>query len=263
MEKILQHINEEATPQQVEDSIKKRYRVEINYLDSSSLKKGEGRRIIEPVTYGLSKAGNPVIRAFQPFGDTKTKVPHWKMFRLDKIESWKPFKNNHFKEPPQGQWNAVGKYNPNGDKSMSTVYLSADFTGSQKYERGEGSFYGLKKHNDELHAAKLNKDPFAAFKQNIKNSVMATPEVMARIEQTNREKEKNKLKKQEQNSREMASITDFGNENQETSLGPLTKKTNNTYINNNKQLNYNNVVKNGPQYKQTNDEDETEENQNN
>lgn len=246
MGKKFTHINEEATPQQVVDSIKKRYRVEINYLDSTSLKKGEGKRIIEPVTYGLSKSGNPVIRAFQPFGDTKTKVPHWKMFRLDKIENWKPFKNSHFKEPPQSQWNVVGQYNPNGDKSMSTVYLSANFTNAQKYERGEGSMYGLKKHNDELHAAKLNKDPFADFKKNIKNSFMATPEVMSRIEQTN----KMKLKKQKQNSLEMSSIKDFGDENQETSLGPLTKNLDNTYIKNNTKLNYDNVDKNGPQYKQ-------------
>lgn len=249
--KLFTILNEEATPQEVSDSIKKRYRVEINYLDDENAKKGEGRRIIEPVTYGLSKAGNPVIRAFQPFGDTKTKVPHWKMFRLDKIINWKPYKNNHFNEPPQGQWNADGKYNPNGDKSMSTVYLSADFTGSQAYQKGEGSFKGLKSHNDKLHAQKLEKDPYADLKKNIKNSVMATPEIMKRIELSQREKLNKPSNRQNVNASEMSSIKNFGDNEQQTTEGPIRKNNVETQTQQQvQQPKYDEVVKNGPQYKQ-------------
>ena len=73
-------IDESVDPQKVMDAIKKRYEAKITYAGDEN-GKGSGVRIIQPVAYGLSKAGNPVIRAFQPFGDTTTKVPHWKLFR--------------------------------------------------------------------------------------------------------------------------------------------------------------------------------------
>ena len=88
------------------------------------------------MAYGISKAGNMVLRAFQPYGDTKTKTPHWKLFRLDKIENWDIlWKRRSFDEPP-GQFTVDGEYNPNGDKSMSTVYLSANFQNSRDFMSG-------------------------------------------------------------------------------------------------------------------------------
>ena len=109
----------------VNDAINKTYEVKINYVSDDD-NTGSGERIIQPVAYGLTKKGNPVIRAFQPQGDTKTKVPSWKFFRLDRIQSWKPMYRNTFDEPP-GMYGADGTYNPNGDGSMSAVYNQAVF----------------------------------------------------------------------------------------------------------------------------------------
>lgn len=154
-------LRESVTPQNIIDAIKKRYEVKIAY-SADEEPKGKGERIIQPVAYGLSTAGNPVIRAFQPYGDTKTKVPHWKMFRLDKITSWKGFPKRKFKEPP-GDYTADGKFNPTGDKSMSEVYAIADFEGAKtRYERG-----GLKKYNDD----RMNATPLGKLKRNINKSI--------------------------------------------------------------------------------------------
>ena len=109
----------------VNDAINRTYEVVINY-NSGGENSASGERIIQPVAYGLTKAGNPVIRAFQPYGDTKTKTPAWKFFRIDRIISWKPIYKNVFEEPP-GTNSAEGTYNPNGDGSMSTVLNTAVF----------------------------------------------------------------------------------------------------------------------------------------
>lgn len=108
---------EEVQIGRVNDAINNTYEVKINYQSENDNASGE--RIIQPVAYGLSKTGNPVIRAFQPFGDTETSVPAWKFFLLSGIQSWKPMRKNHFSEPPQ--------FNRSGDKTMSVVYNIANF----------------------------------------------------------------------------------------------------------------------------------------
>jgi hypothetical protein len=113
---------EEVNQADVIDAIKKRHSVSITYdADNSSV--GHGQRIIQPVAYGKTKAGNLVIRAFQPLGDTKSRVPSWKTFRLDRINDWKPDNSKSFDEPPSN----YGLLNPNGDDAMAEVYLVADF----------------------------------------------------------------------------------------------------------------------------------------
>ena len=232
---------ESVSTQDITDAIKKRYEVKIKYDNGNG-----NERLIEPVAYGISKAGNPVLRAFQPFGDTKTKVPHWKLFRVDKIIEWKPLKNRKFTEPPAQQWNAEGKYNPNGDKEMKTVYLSADFNKiNLGYEKG------LKKYNAEVRRKKEKENPFYGLKKNIEKSIMATPEIMKRVEEWNRQKAKNSAK-------EMASINKIGNETV-SSNGVVAKNDNNNNANNNSSLNYNNINNNGPIVKgQNNNKDESE-----
>lgn len=145
------------------EAIRNRNEVKITYSGDDG-----GERIIQPVAYGLSKAGNMVLRAFQPYGTTKTKVPHWKMFRLDKIESWKILRNRIFSEPP-GQYNAEGKFNPNGDNAMSEVYLVANFERSRDYHSGK-RYVGLKNYNTQRQEKKKTADPFYKFKQNISNA---------------------------------------------------------------------------------------------
>lgn len=115
----------------VNDAINRTYEVEINY-HTDGKDEATGNRIIQPVAYGLTKAGNPVIRAFQPYGDTTSKIPSWKFFRLDRISSWKPKYKKVFKSPPPGMHKADGEFNPNGDKTMSIVYNIAQFNNTNK-----------------------------------------------------------------------------------------------------------------------------------
>jgi|GEM_PF-2864079 len=116
LENIL--LEEKVDKTKVEDAINEKYRVVINY-DSHGENIAMGWRIIEVYAYGLTKAGNPVIRAYQPQGDTASKVPSWKFFRLDRILDWRP----------TGQYftQARPDFNPNGDRSMSVVYDIANF----------------------------------------------------------------------------------------------------------------------------------------
>lgn len=77
------------------------------------------KRMIQPVAFGCTSAGFPVIRAFERFGDTKTTVPNWKYLRVDRISSWHET-NKTFDEP-------ADLFNPNGDKTMTVVYNIAKF----------------------------------------------------------------------------------------------------------------------------------------
>lgn len=119
-------LTEDVEIGKVNDAIDRTYEVKINYLSDGD-DSASGERIIQPVAYGLTKAGNPVIRAFQPYGDTKTKTPAWKFFRLDRIQSWKPMYKQVFKNRPPEGFNAEGIFNETGDKSMSVVYNIAQF----------------------------------------------------------------------------------------------------------------------------------------
>lgn len=113
-----------ASAENVCNAIDNHTRVIINYR-TKGRDKANGARVIEPYAYGLTKAGNPVIRAFQPFGDSTTRVPEWKFFRLDRIKYWKETGQRFF-EPPTGYPN-LGKFNPKGDDTMSVVYKVAKF----------------------------------------------------------------------------------------------------------------------------------------
>lgn len=120
-------LGESVDISKVNDAINNTYEVMINYK-SKGQNKHTGLRLIQPVAYGLTKAGFPVIRAYQPFGDTTTKSPSWKFFRLDRITSWQPIKAKVFMAPPgTKQELAMGKFNTNGDKTMSTVLNIAKF----------------------------------------------------------------------------------------------------------------------------------------
>lgn len=157
------------------DAIRNRHEVKITYEGDDG-----GERIIQPVAYGLSKAGNMVLRAFQPYGTTKTKVPHWKMFRLDKINTWKQLRDRIFTEPP-GQFSAEGKFNPNGDEAMSEVYLVANFERSKDYHSGKSRYAGLKKYNTDRQKKKEENDPFYKFKKNV-SSAPILKDVKDRVE---------------------------------------------------------------------------------
>ena len=117
-------INEIASLDDIQKSIRDRKVVTINYGGKEP--GGKGYRTIEPVCVGYSKGGNNmVLRAWDTEGASHTAtigekpLPGWRLFRVDKIFTYK-LTNDTFNEPRPN-------YNPNGDNSMSSVILNAKF----------------------------------------------------------------------------------------------------------------------------------------
>jgi len=116
-------ITEIASLNDIQNSIKNKTVMTIFYDGDEP--GGRGLRTIEPVCIGYSKAGNLVLRAWDLTGASHTAylgsqpLPSWRLFRVDKIFTYKPT-GDKFYSPRPG-------YNPNGDKSMSRVILNANF----------------------------------------------------------------------------------------------------------------------------------------
>ena len=109
----------------------------ITYDDKNG-GKGKARRLIYPVAYGTTSAGNPVIRAFQPQGSSKRglttppnnrEYPKWKYFKLDNIKFWRTINSNTY-NPEE----LVG-FNEDGDKSMGEVYVIAPIGNAKKIKK--------------------------------------------------------------------------------------------------------------------------------
>jgi len=118
-------LTESVSGQQITDAIRNRYLVRMYYKGDETI--AAGFRHIEPVCYGISKAGNPVVRAWQVWGnsDTPDKIPGWRLFRLDRMSQYSLFTRTG--KPPV-QFNTQRPlYNPNGDKTMASVYINAKF----------------------------------------------------------------------------------------------------------------------------------------
>ena len=107
-------IREDASVDAINNAVKNMHPVHIVYNGPSG--EGNGEREIYPVAYGLSTAGNPVVRAFQPKGDTSSDVPAWKFFRLDRIESWNNDNSRTFN--PED----LNGFNDKGDEQIETLY---------------------------------------------------------------------------------------------------------------------------------------------
>lgn len=116
-------LNEVASVDSIVDAIKKRKKIIINYDGDEP--GGTGLREIEPVCLGTSKAKNKVLRAWDMEGASHTSftgeqpLPGWRLFRVDKILSFKP--TGEFFDSPRPD------YNFNGDKSMNNVIINAVF----------------------------------------------------------------------------------------------------------------------------------------
>lgn len=125
-------ILENIDRQKVIDAIDKRYRVNIDYIGDDETT--SGKRTIEVYAFGMSKAGNLIIRAYQGFGKTKTVIPAWKTFRLDRIVQWNPINivRGIFNTPISDRGPNIPAFNPNGDKSMMTVYKIVNFNNNKK-----------------------------------------------------------------------------------------------------------------------------------
>jgi predicted DNA-binding transcriptional regulator YafY len=123
-------ILEIASVDSIVDAIKNRKKVVINYEGDEP--GGKGLREIEPVCFGYSKAGNPILTAWENEGASHTAykgeqpLPDWRIFRVDKINSFKPT-GEYFNEMRPG-------YNPNGDKNMTKVIINAVFDNNPNNE---------------------------------------------------------------------------------------------------------------------------------
>ena len=113
-------LNESVSRNEVMKAIDERFRIRIYYQGDTENK--PGTRLIDVYAYGLTKSGNPCIRAFQPFGMTTTEIPAWKIFRLDRITRWERTNFKLTKVPISDLDSSIPKYNEFGDRSMSVVY---------------------------------------------------------------------------------------------------------------------------------------------
>lgn len=113
-------INEAVSRDAVVDAIRKRKVITIYYAGDQTINKGY--REIEPVAFGPHiKSGNIVVRAWQVRGatDTPDNQPGWRLFRLDRINSFLPTSDTFDAPRPY--------FNPDGDKHMSQVFEIASF----------------------------------------------------------------------------------------------------------------------------------------
>ena len=116
-------LTEVASRDQIMTAIKDRRVCVINYKGDEP--GGTGLRVIEPVAYGLSKKGDPVVRAWDREGAShkaylgKKPLPSWRFFRVDKMDFIRPTQETFDTPRPD--------YNPNGDKSMERVFIIATF----------------------------------------------------------------------------------------------------------------------------------------
>ena len=153
--KILKNVlTESVTPNEVNAAIDDKIQVIINYSDEEN--RAPNKRLIEPYAYGMTKGGNAVLRAYQYEGDTFRGKPKWKMFRLDRIQSWQPTEQHFNASPKERGWQAED-YNDQGDNSMTTVFNQVKFdydqTSNNPYQKGS-QLYNIRKKTDNIKQSK-------------------------------------------------------------------------------------------------------------
>ena len=153
--KILKNVlTESVTPNEVNAAIDDKIQVIINYSDEEN--RAPNKRLIEPYAYGMTKGGNAVLRAYQYDGDTFRGKPKWKMFRLDRIQSWQPTEQHFNASPKERGWQAED-YNEQGDNSMTTVFNQVKFdydqTNNNPYQKGS-QLYNIRKKTDNIKKSK-------------------------------------------------------------------------------------------------------------
>lgn len=172
-------LNESVGQNEVTDAIDNRYRVFIDYSDEFN--RAPGQRLIEPYCLGITKANNAALRAYEYQGATLRGIPHWKLFRLDRITKWKPLRNSKFNLPPNEQGWAAPPYNENGDNSLIAIIDQVKF---DKNDDGlyQPSLDKLRKQTDQLvnHSnaidlAKLKDIPQGPIRQRKNNVYTSRP----------------------------------------------------------------------------------------
>ena len=127
---LISLITEGVSNSVIKDAVTNKHTCDLRYLDDEKLPNGGQVRTVQPVAYGYSKKGNPVIRAYQTSGpslkvnEKGIPLPDWRLFRVDRIKSMIPKKGDDslfltFDEPPL--------YNPLGDNSMTRMIYNSKF----------------------------------------------------------------------------------------------------------------------------------------
>jgi len=111
-------ILEVASRSDIMNGMSKRRIMELNYDDEED-PGGKGRRWVQMYCYGVSKAGNDVVRVYQVGGDTKTIQPGWKLFRVDRMQNLRTLGGTFNEAKPL--------FNPTGDKDMINIYNITQF----------------------------------------------------------------------------------------------------------------------------------------
>lgn len=111
-------ILEVASRSDIMNGMSKRRIMELNYDDEED-PGGKGRRWVQMYCYGVSKAGNDVVRVYQVGGDTKTIQPGWKLFRVDRMQNLRTLGGSFNEAKPL--------FNPTGDKDMIKIYNITQF----------------------------------------------------------------------------------------------------------------------------------------
>jgi len=78
-------------------------------------------RLVDFYALGRSKAGNEVVRIFQPFGFTTTKNAKWKILRVDRITRIEPTGYRIGKKSIDQFDSSIPAFNRSGDGAMSNV----------------------------------------------------------------------------------------------------------------------------------------------
>ena len=113
--------------ERIENAIDMHYRCSITYTEPRDGTDGEDFvttfRDVVVVAYGISDAGNDVIRAFQVSGESQSQAkPAWRLFRLDRIMQFTP-------ERKADRYNLpFPLYDFDNDFGMAFVYKIAKYT---------------------------------------------------------------------------------------------------------------------------------------
>lgn len=124
-QKAIRILTEGVDTNNVRAAIDGLYNVNITYLDEGQTV--PSKRYIQVYVLGKTHSGNDAIRAYQIDGGTNTVSNGWKIFRLDRIQSWAPT-NMRWYNPVSDYDSSIPPFNQMGDKSFSVVTKIVDPT---------------------------------------------------------------------------------------------------------------------------------------
>lgn len=112
-------LTEVISRQDIIDAIDSNVRYRIWYQGARETTASQ--RLVDFYALGRSKAGNEVVRVFQPFGFTTSENGKWKLLRLDRITRIEPTGYRIGKKSIDQFDASIPTFNRNGDGAMTSV----------------------------------------------------------------------------------------------------------------------------------------------